>query len=199
VIGFLEGLIVRIQGDRCWIVVSGLGYIVSVGRRLVSQLSIQNSISLWIETVVYDGQIHLFGFKTEEEQSWFQFLIAVSGVGGRLAVAILSDLDPDALAICISENQLVSLRRIDGVGPKLANRLMTELKDKAQSWVKSRVLSEGNPHHGAPMHQEVLLALMALGYRKADAESAVLRVLSQYPLDTIEQTITRCLPLLSPG
>jgi Holliday junction DNA helicase RuvA len=198
-IGLLEGVIVRIQADRCWIFVSGLGYIVSVGHRLASQLSVQHSISLWIETVVYDGQSHLFGFKTQQEQSWFQFLTAVSGVGGRLAVAILSNLDPDALATSISENQLDSLRSIDGVGPKLANRLMTELKDKAQSWVKTRALSVGTAEGFTGVHQDVILALMALGYRKSDAESAVLRVLSEFKPDTVAQMITHCLPLLSPS
>jgi Holliday junction DNA helicase RuvA len=195
VIGFLEGVILRIQADRCWIFVSGLGYIVSVGTRLASQLSVQHSVSLWIETVVYDGQGHLFGFKTQQEQSWFQFLTAVSGVGGRLAVAILSDLEPDALAASISENQLAALRSIDGVGPKLANRLMTELKDKAQSWAKTRALSVGSAED---VHQDAIVALMALGYRKADAESAVLRVLLESKPHTLEQMITRCLPLLSP-
>ncbi len=188
----------RIQADRCWIVVSGLGYIVSVGHRLASQLSIQHSITLWIETVVYDGQGQLFGFKTQEEQSWFQFLTAVSGVGGRLAVTILSDLEPDALATSISENQLVLLRSIDGVGPKLANRLMTELKDKAQSWVKTRAFSVGRAEDFTDVSKDTILALMALGYRKSDAESAVLRVLSECKPDTLAQMITRCLPLLSP-
>ena len=198
-IGFLEGVIVRIQADRCWILVSGLGYIVSVGHRLASQLSVQHSITLWIETVVYDGQGQLFGFKTQEEQSWFQFLTAVSGVGGRLAVTILSDMEPDALATCITENQLASLRTIDGVGPKLANRLMTELKDKAQNWVKTRAFSVGRAEENTDGSKDAILALMALGYRKSDAESAVLRVLSECKPDTIEQMIMRCLPLLSPS
>jgi Holliday junction DNA helicase RuvA len=195
-IGFLEGVIVRIQADRCWILVSGLGYVVSVGHRLASTLSMDSSVALWIETVVYDGQSHLFGFKTQQEQAWFQFLTAVSGVGGRLAVTILSDLDPDALATSISENQLASLRRIDGVGPKLANRLMTELKDKAHSWVKTRALG-GTTAECTGVQEDAILALMALGYGKSDAESAVLRVFSENKTDTLAQIITHCLPLLS--
>ena len=196
-IGFLEGVIVRIQADRCWISIAGVGYIVSVGQTLSALLTVQQEVSLWIETVVYDGQGHLFGFKTEQEQNWFQVLTTVSGVGGRLAMAILSDLKPDALAECIVHNDLARLRGVDGVGPKLANRLMTELKDKAQIWVKTIDLSVVSGNAVSGVHQDAVLALVALGYRKPDAESAVLRVLSLSNPDTVEHTIMQCLPLLS--
>ena len=198
-IGFLEGVILRVQGDRCWILVSGVGHIVSVGHTWAKALSVQQTIALWIETMVHDGQHNLFGFKTHQEQNWFQALILVSGVGGRLAMSILSDLEPNALADTITHNHVARLRSIDGVGPKLANRLMTELKDRAQAWVKTERPSDVESYSPLvyTMHQDAVLALVALGYRPSDAESVVARTLAQSKPASVEEVITQCFPLLS--
>jgi Holliday junction DNA helicase RuvA len=203
-IGYLEGTIVLIQGDRCWVSVSGIGHIVCIGGRLASTVHTGKPITLWIESIVHDGQEHLFGFICREEQTWFQWLVAVAGVGGRLAMNILSLYQPHDLSPLLRQGNVVALRQVEGVGPKLANRLVTELKDKALSWIGS-IMPDGGPEKGvlAVPHQEIgmqqdaLLALMALGYRRIDAEHAVARAYSTRAFESLEHLITHCLPLLS--
>ena len=164
-IGHLTGRILRIQNDRCWVDVGGVAYIVSVGARLATELALSGTISLWIETIVHDGQEHLFGLLTPEEQTWFQWLIAVSGVGGRVAMSLLSSFSPHALAGVVQRGEGAALRQVDGVGPKLANRLMTELKDKAEAWVgQDAGTHEGmKPDQGVflGIHKDAVLALVA--------------------------------------
>jgi Holliday junction DNA helicase RuvA len=205
-IGFLNGIIVRIQGDRCWVSVSGIGYIVCIGGRLAAVVTNNQPITLWIESMVHDAQEHFFGFIDQDEQTWFQWLVAVSGVGGRVAMNILSGLPPHHLARVLRQGDIMALREIEGVGPKLANRLVTELKDRALSWLPQDVLGletiqpqgMGVPQGKTLLHQDAILALVALGYRPREAEAAVIRVAAQNPSNqSLATIITQCLPLLS--
>ena len=204
-IGYLEGNVIRIQNDRCWILTGGIGHIVSVGARLAAMIQDGGLVKLWIESMIHDGQEHLFGFIEPSEQTWFQWLVAISGVGGRVAMNILSFISPNILAETIRQGDVLGLRSIDGVGPKLANRLITELKDKANAWVsifdnKSTDGSSGQntqPNNCSSMHQDAILALVALGYRRAESEAAVLRISAQSNIESVGQMITQCLPVLS--
>jgi Holliday junction DNA helicase RuvA len=165
----------------------------------------QSLVKLWIESMVHDGQEHLFGFVQPSEQTWFQWLVAISGVGGRVAMNILSFISPNILAETIRQGNVVALRSVDGVGPKLANRLVTELKDKANDWIDKMESSltegplhqSGQPNSHSSVHQDAILALVALGYRRAESEAAVLRISAQYDIDSVGQMLTQCLPILS--
>ena len=206
-IGYLEGIVLRIQGDRCWILVGGVGHIVTIGLRVAASIQQGQSMSLWVESMTHDGQEHLFGLQNSQEQTWFQWLVAISGVGGRMAINILSAMHPNSLAQAIEKREVLALRTVDGVGPKLANRLITELQDKAQQWFHSvdrpgmPTMQDHAQGHDLSkgIHADAVLALVALGYRRAEAESAVLHISATTNIDSVGQMITLCLPLLSPS
>lgn len=126
----LRGLIDTIGEDYCIIDVNGVGYLVYASSRTLSRLVRGNQFSLLIETVVREDSISLFGFYDAWEKEWFLTLTKVQGVGAKVCLSILSALSPSQLAQAVSAQDKNSFTRASGVGPKLAARLVTELKDK---------------------------------------------------------------------
>jgi Holliday junction DNA helicase RuvA len=164
--------------DAAVIDVNGVGYLVSASGRTLSAIGpIGSPAVLHIETQVREDAIQLFGFVTEDERDWFRLLQSVQGVGGRVALAILSVLPPADLQAAIAMKDTASVARANGVGPKLAARIVNELKDKAGTVA----LSSG---HGMPVlaaaasaadgaARDALSALANLGFRPAEASRAV--------------------------
>ena len=126
----LRGIIDTIGDDYCIIDVNGVGYLVYASAKTLSRLIKGNQFSLLIETVVREDSISLFGFYDAWEKEWFLTLTKVQGVGAKVCLSILSALTPSQLAQAISAQDKASFTRASGVGPKLAARLVTELKDK---------------------------------------------------------------------
>jgi Holliday junction DNA helicase RuvA len=127
---------------------------------------------------------HLYGFGSRAEQDWFRSLTTVQGVGAKVALAILSVLGPDQLVRALAAGDKAALARADGVGPKLAARIAAELKDRAQT-ISLKIVLE-RPAAGQPAAQpgpqpnaEAVSALVNLGYPRADAYAAVMRVAEQ--------------------
>ena len=136
------------------------------------------SAALFIETVVRDDAINLYGFAEEYEKNCFNILTAVQGVGAKLALAILSSLSPDALNLAIASEDAKALNKINGVGAKLAARLITELKDKmGNSYINSNINQshfENNQAVNIPSAaKDAVSALANLGYQKMEALMAV--------------------------
>lgn len=126
----LKGIIENIGEDCCIIDVNGVGYLVNMSARSLSKLKIGEYASLLIETIIKEDSITLFGFENPWEKEWFNTLTKVQGVGGKVCLAILSALSPSQLSQAISAQDKSSFVRANGVGPKLAARIVTELKDK---------------------------------------------------------------------
>lgn len=126
----LRGIIDTIGEDYCIIDVNGVGYLVYASSKTLSRLIKGNQFSLLIETVVREDSISLFGFYDAWEKEWFLTLTKVQGVGAKVCLSILSALTPSQLAQAVSAQDKASFTRASGVGPKLAARLVTELKDK---------------------------------------------------------------------
>ena len=126
----LRGLIDTIGEDYCVIDVNGVGYLVYASAKTLSRLIRGKEFSLLIETVVREDSISLFGFYDAWEKEWFLTLTKVQGVGSKVCLSILSALSPSQLAQAVSAQDKNSFTRASGVGPKLAARLVTELKDK---------------------------------------------------------------------
>ncbi len=126
----LRGLIDGIGEDSCVIDVNGVGYLVFASSKTLSKLVRGAEVSLLIETVVREDSISLFGFYDAWEKEWFNTLTKVQGVGSKVCLAILSVLSPLQLAQAVSAQDKNSFTRASGVGPKLAARIVTELKDK---------------------------------------------------------------------
>ncbi|MGB8181555.1 MAG: Holliday junction branch migration protein RuvA, partial [Stellaceae bacterium] len=131
-IAMLAGRLDQVAADSLVLDVNGVGYHVFCSARSLGRLPVRGEpLRLYIETHVREDHIHLFGFLDEAERAWFRLLLSVQGVGARIAMAILSTLAPAELATAIVAQDKASITRADGVGPKLAARILTELKDKA--------------------------------------------------------------------
>ncbi len=166
-----------------WLVVdvSGVGYLVYCSGRGLAVLPAQGEpVSLFIETHVREDHIHLYGFPEAAERDWFRLLSTVQGVGARMALAILSVLAPGDLIQAIAAQDKRALTRANGVGPKLANRVVTELKDKAGQFAlgPAAALAGGAAANGGAgglpaLTEDAISALVNLGYQRGEAFGAV--------------------------
>ncbi len=168
----LRGLLDSTAADSAVVDVGGVGYLVFASVKTLGALGgAGDAVSLHIETQVREDAIQLFGFVTADERDWFRLLLSVQGVGGRVALAILSVLAPGELHHAIAAKDTASIARANGVGPKLAARIVNELKDKAGSVGSAAVpLAVANPKGAVA---DTLSALANLGFRPMDASRAV--------------------------
>ena len=183
-IGKLTGFVDSSGEGWVLIDVSGVGYVVHASNRSLSQLPGKGeAASLLIETHVREDHIHLYGFIDQAELDWFRLLGTVQGVGARMALAILSAIPPEQLIQAIAAQDKAALTRANGVGPKLASRIVSELKDKAGSIAIGPIAvvtggkAETTPDGG--VSEDAVSALVNLGYRRVEAFGAVARASGQ--------------------
>jgi len=178
-IGKLTGKIDFVGADHVIVDVGGVGYLVHCSSAALSRLSAGMDVSLFIETKVSDDAIRLYGFVVGEEREWFRLLQTVQGVGARVALAILSVVKTSDLERSIVLGDKTIVGRASGVGPKLAGRIVSELKDKAPALVMQRHIDGGAAlsHLGDahPAESDAIAALMNLGYSQQAAAEAVTR------------------------
>ena len=171
----LRGLLDGFGADFAVIDVGGVGYLAFASTRTLSQLgAIGDEVILHTEMLVAEDSIRLVGFSTAAERDWFRLLVSVQGGGARVALAILSALTADELHNAIASGDSRMITRAQGVGPKLAQRIVLELKDKAGGVA----LGPGGAGGGAPIPagshaQAAVSALLNLGFRPAEAAAAV--------------------------
>ena len=178
-IGKLKGLIDSYGEDYVILDVGGVGYQVHCAGRTLQALPAPGEAAvLSIETYVREDQIKLFGFRSDTEREWFRLLQTVQGVGAKVALAVLSTLPPSDLANAIALRDKAAVTRTPGVGPKVAERIVTELKDKAPSMMLRGTSEEGGI---APVvaprgpEADAVAALLKLGYSEGQAAEAVAR------------------------
>ncbi|OYX03309.1 MAG: Holliday junction branch migration protein RuvA, partial [Bosea sp. 32-68-6] len=134
-IGKLKGIVDSYGEDHVILDVQGVGYVVQCSSRTLQRLPKPGEPSaLSIETHVREDAIRLYGFLSDTERDWFRLMQVVQGVGAKVALAILSTFEPGALATAIATGDKAAVSRAPGVGPKLAQRLCAELKDKAPAF-----------------------------------------------------------------
>ena len=171
-IAWLAGRVASAGADAAVIDVGGVGYLVQASGRTLSGLAVGEAAQLHVETQVREDAITLFGFAGEAERDWFRLLTALQGVGGRVALNVLSVLPPADLARAVAAGDRASVGRASGVGPKLATRIVTELKDKAGAVAAmTDSLSPGQPLRGP--RADAVSALENLGFKPAEAARAV--------------------------
>ncbi len=196
-IAYLTGRIMSVGTDEIILDVNGVGYQLFMGKSAIGPLmSLQDKMtSLYVETHVREDHIHLFGFLTAADRTWFRVLSSVSGVGARTAQAILSSINPDRIAGAIAANDHKALTVAEGVGPKLAQRLVMELKDKLPQTPLSHSTSTqshtGEPSNVQPiktgantpeqpqnstMIEDCVSALVHLGYDRTHAHTTCTRL-----------------------
>ena len=178
----LKGLIDEIAEDTVVIDVGGVGYLVYCSARTLRNLPAQGEAAvLEIETHVREDHIHLFGFMDAAERDWFKLLQTVQGVGARVALGIQSALSAADIGAAIAAQDPVPLTQASGVGPKLAKRLVAELKDKAPVPHIGAVLTGATPVEAkaAGVQAEAVSALVNLGYGRSEAFGAVAQAMRQ--------------------
>ncbi len=178
-IGKLRGLIDSYGDDHVIIDVGGVGYVAHCSGRTLQALPRPGEAAVvWIETYVREDQIRLFGFASEVERDWFRLLLNVQGVGTKVALALLSTFRAGELATAIAMRDVAAITRTPGVGRKLAERLVLDLKDKAPAFgsVDPAVvkLQDDVEDRRAPQPAvDAISALVNLGYPQAQASAAV--------------------------
>jgi Holliday junction DNA helicase RuvA len=199
VIGKLSGRVDLVAEDHVILDVGGVGYLVFCSSRTLAGLAAGEAAALWTDLVVREDSLTLYGFATLAEREWRRLLTSVQGVGDRVALAMLGALGPEALGRALTTGDAASLRAAPGVGPKLAARLVTELRDRAPAVMalgpaaaRAAVAPEAAPPAAAPARPrgrapaedgaavaraqaraDALSALANLGYGPAEAAGAV--------------------------
>ena len=179
-IGRLTGRVDSLGDDWAIVDVSGVGYLVFCSGRCLTQLGAAGEPArLFVETHVREDHIHLYGFVEQAERDWFRLLSTVQGVGARMALAVLSVLSPQDLVQAIAAQDKTALTRASGVGPKLAGRIVAELKDKVGGMALGpAAVLEGLAASAAAGRlggagDDAVSALVNLGYRRVEAFGAV--------------------------
>ena len=177
-IGYLRGSILRVEPERALIDVGGVGYELHTPLSTSQQLQAAGEgaeVELYVHTHVREDALQLFGFFSDLERRLFLKLIAVSGIGPRLAQTIRSGMPPGELIGAITRAETKRLHGITGVGKKTAERMVLELSDKLgdlAAAIPAAASAAGEP----PPDEDLLLALVSLGYRRIDAERALARL-----------------------
>ncbi len=175
-IGWLQGTVRDLRADRATIETGGVGYEVHLPAPALAQLKAGSAAEIFVHTHVREDAIHLFGFLTSSDRELFEALLTVTGVGAKTALGILSSISSDTLISAIQRRNTGVLQTTPGIGKKTAERLVMELYDKLKGFaVSGRVAVSGRPHAGSP-EEEIVSALLNLGYRRTEAEAAVARV-----------------------
>jgi holliday junction DNA helicase RuvA len=173
-IAMLTGIVEQAAADGVVVDVNGVGYLVFASARTLARVPARGEpLRLLVETHVREDHIHLYGFADESERAWFRLLTTVQGVGAKLALAILGVLGPDALVTAIMAQDKAALARADGVGPKLAQRIANELKDKVGGIALGPAAAVGSPAAPKGAAVDAVSALVNLGYSRSDAFGAV--------------------------
>ena len=169
-IAHLKGRLDSTGIDHAVIDVNGVGYLVGASVRTLTALGpIGEAVTVHTEMLVAEDSIRLMGFAEAIERDWFRHLTSVQGVGARVALAILSVLAPDELGTAVARQDKAMVARANGVGPKLAERIVRELKDKAGTIA----LGGAAPIPSAGLAADAVSALANLGFRPAEAAAAV--------------------------
>lgn len=201
-IGKLTGKVEFTGEDRVLVDVNGVGYVAQTSARTLKRLREMGEIaSLLIETQVREDAINLIGFADAEEQNAFRVLTTVQGVGTRVALSLLSTLSPSQLSGAIVNEDTKLLSSADGVGGKLAARLVTELKDKAAAIASAAVIAfpaQGKASGGNSLAGDAVSTLANLGFRRDEAFAATMRVLEKNREASFDEVIRLALQDLSP-
>jgi Holliday junction DNA helicase RuvA len=199
-IAHLSGVLREKQVQRLIVDVSGVGYEVWVPLSTFYAIGDPGTpVAVRVHTVVREDAIQLFGFHTGLEQHLFERLIAISGIGPKVALAVLSGIEPDDLVRAIRTSDVARLTRIPGVGKKTAERLVLELKDRLPQHLESGPADTAVPETRDGVRDDVLSALLNLGYQRAAVERVLDAVLKQSPAQDFEHVLREVLRGMTAG
>lgn len=189
----VKGTLIHLESGFAVVECAGIGYKVNTTTTTQKELKLNSTVTLFTYMHVREDAMELFGFYTKGELSTFKMLISISGVGPKVALAILSELSSEQIAMCVSSSDYKTLTRASGVGPKLAQRIVLELKDKVKGISVEGVdgvVSKSSVIQDTGNISKAVSALAVLGYSAAD----VTPILSKLdPSLTVEQMISATL------
>ena len=187
---YVRGKLVHVEEGMAAVECAGVAFALKTTNNTLSKLpALQTEVTLYTYFLVREGAMELYGFYDQGELNCFQMLLTVSGVGPKAALAILSQLSPEKFALCVATGDVKSITRAQGVGPKLAQRLILELKDKVQN--EQIAKGVGMDHIPAPAVltganvQEAISALVVLGYTQSEAASAMAKLDASLPVEEL--------------
>lgn len=192
----LKGIIDSTGDDWAIMDVNGVGYLVSCSVRTLGRLEMGQAISLLVETWVREDAIQLYGFLDAPERDWFRLLTTVQGVGAKVALAILSVATPEQLLQTLAAQDKAMLTRASGVGPKLAVRILTELKDKAGrialgGFAAAHTVTAPVASGMGGTLEDAVSALVNLGYKRLEAFEAAGATAAELGEDADSSTLIR--------
>lgn len=175
-ISLLNGVVRSISTERAVIEVGGVGLAVSLTAATASQLNLGAPVQLFTSLVVREESLTLFGFLDEESRSAFELVQTVSGIGPKVAMAILGAHTPQSLAVAISQEDIKAIEKVPGIGRKGAQRLILELKGKISDFGTA----EHRQMHQPVWREQLTSALTSLGFSAKDSDSAISFVIAEY-------------------
>lgn len=191
----LTGELIKKTTEQAVLSCGGVGYLVQVPATVAASLpGVGAQATLYTYMNITENDVSLFGFATEEQQACFKMLIGVSGVGPRVGMAILSVLSPEKVALAVSAGDHKAFTAASGVGPKLAQRITLELKDKVGKGLAEELGFGGGDAAAAPpagAASQALAALISLGYSQGEAAAAVARLDDSLPVEELVRQALR--------
>lgn len=198
-IAYLTGTLLSRVGDEAIVVCAGVGYTLRLPGPVANGLGPSGElVSLWVHTAVKEDAIDLYGFASARERALFQLLLGVPNVGPKLALLLMSSLPPSQLAKAVQHADLAALTRVKGIGKKTAEALLFHLKDRALEIAATadQGFSPTPQAQGAPQSDELVSALLALGYKPAQADAAAKRARERLPDGLLDPLLREALKVL---
>ena len=198
-IEFIRGNIDDITPTKAVIEANGVGYAHNISLNTYTAIQSNKDAKLYVFEVIREDAYTLFGFATHLERDLFELLISVSGVGGQTARMILSAFTPADLANIVQTEDVRSLKSVKGIGPKAAQRIIVDLKDKMTNFIGSSE-SSGNTSPevkaNSPIIEEAVQALTVLGFAPAPTQKIVIQIVKEEPSIPVEGIIKKALKML---
>lgn len=191
-ISLINGVVRSIGSDKVIVEVGGVGLAVSVTTQTGSQLNIGVPVQLFTTLIVREDALTLFGFLDEESRSTFELVQTVTGIGPKVALAIMGSHSPQTLAAAIAQEDISAIEKVPGIGRKGAQRLILELKGKISDFGTSHK----SAHHQPVWREQLTSALVSLGFTAKDSDAAINSVVAEYAENGVEPTETELSELL---
>lgn len=190
---YIKGIYQGIEDDKIIIEINGIGYEISAPNSVLSLMPEKGEmLKLYVSEIIREDSHELVGFADKEQKRIYTRLTAVSGVGPKAAIAILSVLSPRELVKAVAENDYKAIARANGVGPKMAQKVVLELKGKVDKTALDEMSAvEDNTSSGDPVYIEAMQALIALGYQANEAKQALKDVNAKNSREMIRIALSR--------
>lgn len=194
-IAYLKGNLVIKSEEYIVIEVQGIGYKVYMSKTSIDELKEGKEIKIYTYLKVREDDISLFGFNSNEELHMFELLISVGGIGAKSAITILSNITPSKFALAVITNDVNTLKKLQGIGPKTAQRIILELKDKikTEEAMELPIENKQETEKQEENQEELIQALQVLGYRRYEINT----ILPKIKADSLEDKIREALQYLA--